>query len=194
VEKWTDPEIIQQLKIELTTIAGSVGDADASLKMLQAESSRLDLMLKVLRKAEMFTAAMVGRLSSKVERMIRNHETISKARSVFMHAREVAFGGSAARDMFDDSYELMLKRTDEDKGDIDAMMDEFKSAFNTHDVNAKLSEEAGKRLLAEWDQKMDAKLQDNLSYLEGDAALVTPEAIPVATPNTAEKAASKYLK
>lgn len=190
----TDPVIIQKLKVELSTIAGSVGDADASLKILKAESERSHLMLEVLRKAELFTAAMVGRLSSKVERMIRTHETISKSRSVFMHAREVAFGGSAAREMFDDSYELMLKRTDEDKGDIDAMMEEFKSVFNTHDVNTKLSEEAGKRLLAEWDQKLDAKLQDNLSYLEGDLTTTTPVAVPAAASSGAEKAASKYLK
>ncbi len=189
----TDEEVIQKLKIELNSIAGSVGDADASLKMLRSEQVRLDMMLKVLRKAEMFTGAAVGSLSKKVERMIRNHETISKSRSVFMHAREVAFGGSAAREMFDDSYELMLKRTDEDKGDIDAMMEEFKSAFNTHDVNAKLSEEAGKRLLAEWDQKMDAKLQDNLSYLES-GTVATPVVVPAAASNAAEKAASKYLK
>jgi len=189
----TDEEVIQKLKIELNSIAGSVGDADASMKMLRSEQVRLDMMLKVLRKAEMFTGAAVGSLSKKVERMIRNHETISKARSVFMHAREVAFGGSTAREMFDDSYELMLKRTDEDKGDIDAMMDEFKSAFNTHDVNAKLSEEAGKRLLAEWDQKMDAKLQDNLSYLE-DSTTATPVAVPVAASNGNEGSASKYLK
>lgn len=191
-----DQSLKDKCKQKIAKIQGRLGTTRDAITARKVEVDRLAMMLKVLEKLGTYSDAMVEKLSYKVETMVEQHKSVAQARSAFANAREIAFGGNEERNFFDQSMETMTAKTDADVGDIEAMMNELRDPMNSHDVDTAISEAAGRKMLEEWEAKMDAKLGDNFSYLdEGTTLTAQPEAVKLeAKATSTDSAASKWLK
>jgi len=197
LEQETDPELQMKYKMVVSEVAGRLGTTRSAIANLESQVQRSATMLAVLNKVYSYTQAMADKLKFTVEVKLDEHNMVSSAHKALVGASNVVFGGDEERRFFNQSMETMATKTGENIGDIESMLSDFKGVINMYDVDNALSEEEGRKMLAEWDAKIDAKLADGLSFLDLPLKAEQPEPVAVLASKgneSSNSAASKWLK
>jgi len=74
------------------------------------------------------------------------------------------------------------------------MLNEFKGIIQSEDVNQSLYEEAGLKLLSEWENKIDEKLQGDASFLDVTELKPQQEPVKLAAGEQKTSSASKWIQ
>lgn len=181
-------------KREIIDLSGKAAMLDKSLAVLTNQIARLDMMYKVVDKVCKYAGIMANKLRFNTNILITEHKHVASAHSALVGAQSAVMGGSEEDKLFKQSMGIMIQRTGEDMGEIDAMLNGFKSLIVSNDADNALYEADGLKMLEEWDATMDAKMNDGLSFLDPVHLSKHKELAAIAASNGGSSPASKWLK
>lgn len=160
LETETDEDIITDLKRMLSSIAGKIGDYKESIAGKEASIKRLVMMLKVIKKMEGITATLVDRLHNKVEMKISDYQMATEANKAVKSAWDIAYGDGEGKEFYNRAMETISDQTGAKIGDIEMMMEDFKSIMLKQDLDNMAFEEVGMKAIEEWEAKHESRLTD----------------------------------
>lgn len=193
MEKEQDPDKRSQFEAEMRSNSSKAAALKKSIATLQEQERRLDIMYKVVEKVRRYSALMVDKIQFNTKLMIDQHEYVTSASRAVAGAQNAVLGGDEERRLYDQAMETMTAKTREEYGEIEFMLNEFKDIIQSEDVNQSIYEEAGLRLLNEWENKMDEKLQSDASFLDVTELSKTPEPVKLSSQKSEASAASKWI-
>lgn len=181
-------------KREIIALSGKAATLNGSLSVLKDQVARLDMMYKVVDKVCKYAGIMAEKLRFNTNILITEHKHIASAHSALTGAQNAVMGGSEEDRLFKQSMEIMTRRTGEDMGEIEAMLNGFKGMIVSNDADNALYEADGLKMLEEWDATMDAKMNDGLSFLDPVHLNKHKEPAAIAASKGSDSPASKWLK
>lgn len=194
MEKEADPDKRNQLENEMRSSASKAAALKKSIITLKEQAQRLDIMYKVVDKVRRYSELMVDKIKFNTKLLIDQHNYVTNASRAVAGAQNAVMGGDEERRLYDQAMETMTEKTREEYGEIEFMLNEFKGIIQSEDVNQSLYEEAGLKLLNEWESKIDEKLQGDAAFLNVTDIDAAPEPVKLAAGGTKTTSASKWIK
>lgn len=192
--KETDPERRVDLETQMKINSGKAASLKKSIITLQEQAQRLDVMYKVVKKVQRYSSIMVDKMQFNTKLLIDQHKYITTASRAVAGAQNAVMGGDEERRLYDQAMETMTEKTREEYGEIEYMLDGFKGVIQSEDVNQSLYEEAGLKLLAEWESKIDEKLEGDMSFLDAPVLTKSAEPVKLMSGQQSSFAENKWLK
>ncbi len=147
-------------------IAERIGTYTKTVQNRQAMINRLDLMYKVVRRMQSYATRLVRRITDQVTVKEEEFKSISAAHKAFTNAWGIAYGQDDKRELFNMSMKHITALTGEKVGDMDTMMEDFKTIMRSQDLENAGFEEAGFKALEEFEKKHAPKMDDDLMFLD----------------------------
>lgn len=194
MERETDPEKRAMFDTEMKSCASKAAALKKSIVTLKEQKQRLDIMYKVVEKVQRYSMVMVDKIQFNTKLLIDQHKYITTASRAVAGAQNAVMGGDEERRLYDHAMETMTEKTREEYGEIEFMLNEFKGIIQSEDVNQSLYEEAGLKLLSEWENRIDEKLQDDASFLNVSELSPMAEPVKILANQKTTSSASKWIQ
>lgn len=120
---------------------------------LQALSTKMGILFKVLDKMKYYSSIMIKNTEMEVEMRKEEREAITKSHSVMKSAMNIIAGNDDKKVIFDQAMEFVIDDIGFKVGEMDRMLETSNSFINSVDLENGIYEEQGMKILEEFDRK-----------------------------------------
>lgn len=138
---------------EVQMYALQVGRLEKYINKLQALSTKMGILFKVLDKMKYYSEIMIKNTEMEVEMRKEEREAITKSHSVMKSAMNIIKGNDDKKVIFDQAMEFVVDDIGFKVGEMDRMLEASTDFINSVDLDNALYEEQGMKILEEFDKK-----------------------------------------
>lgn len=120
---------------------------------LQALSTKMGILFKVLDKMKYYSSIMIKNTEMEVEMRREERDAITKSHSVMKSAMNIINGNDDKKVIFDQAMEFVVDDIGFKVGEMDRMLEASTSFINSVDLENGIYEEQGMKILEEFDKK-----------------------------------------